>query len=621
LWLGSDDLEANAVSAITSLFTAPIVLVALAAIPILGILAWRSRRVGRRSLATLGSPALLRIVDRGRPILRGLGWSLAIALLALTAAGPRWGDGPPPPVQPGCDVVLAVDVSRSMLARDALPNRLERGKSALGDLIDAVQRRGGHRLGLVAFAGQALVVCPLTNDYDHVRAKLGELSADPLPPKLQSASTSGTRIGAGIAAAVAAHDAQFRGAQLIVLVSDGDDPANDDEWRAGYSAARAARIPVFTVGIGDPERESPIPLGDGLLIFDGHPVTSRLHDEPLREIAKRTGGDFITAGTGKPDLSSFVRENINYFPTREAIAGTLPQPVERQALFLAAALVVALLLMLQIRLSQRMRPAVAMAAVLLVSAAGPPDAELRRGIAALDAGRAEEALVHFAAAGERTTDPGLIAFNKGVALYRLERYREAEQRFRWSLSDAEGPRRASALFNLGCSMLQGSQGRRAEPIRNAVASFEASLGVPELDAELRSQASDNLELARRLLAQLPPEKPNHGGSSESDSEPKPPSEAGREPTTATTDDGKPATPGPGERIVNGQGDAPPRVTDRPPTPGKGSLPPIPDQDVLAPMTPDDARSHLEQTAARIAAARRTQLKTKAAMPSNQFPDW
>jgi Ca-activated chloride channel family protein len=520
--------------------------------------------------------------------------------------------------------MLCVDVSRSMLARDALPNRLERGKAALGDLVDAVQRRGGHRLGIVAFAGRSQIVCPLTNDYDHVRAKLTALSADPLPSNLQSTSISGTRIGAGVTAAVNAHEPEYRGAQLIVLVSDGDDPANDDEWRSAYPAARAAHIPVYTVGIGDPDHDSAIVIGDGPLSHNAIPVSSRLHEEPLRTIATKTGGTFLTAGTAKPDLAAFVRDTINLLPTREGIAGTLPQPVERQTWFLVAALTMVILLMVPRFVDRRRRiarPAVAAAALLFVSAAGAPDAELRRGIAALDAGKPDQALAHFAVAGERTTDPGLVAFNEGIAFYRLDRFREAELRFRWSLSDAEGGRRTSALYNLGCSLLQASQARRAEPLKQAIAAFEAALSMSAIDAESQSQAQDNLELAKRLLAQLPPEKPDRGGNPDSGPEPKPAPESGRGPTNPPSESGRPNATGPAERFTDSKGEGPPRLTDRPPPPGKGSLPPLPDEDTLMPMTPEDARAHLDRAAARIAAARQAQLRSKAATPSNQFPDW
>jgi tetratricopeptide (TPR) repeat protein len=405
---------------------------------------------------------------------------------------------------------------------------------------------------------------------------------------------------------------------MIVLVSDGDDPAEDGEWRTAYAVARAAQIPVFIIGIGDPARDSSIPFGDASLTFHGTPVLTRLHEDPLREIATRTRGTYVTAGTAKPDLAGFVRDTLNQFPTREAIAGTLPQPAPRQLWFLLPALVLLLILIplsAAIRAGGRARQMAAAAALVFIGAASVSDTELRRGIASLDAGKLDQALVHFAAAAERATDPGLVAFNEGIALYRLDRFREAEARFRWALSDAEGARRASALYNLGCALLQSSQGRRAEPLKHAVVAFEQALASADLKADIRGMARDNLELAKRLLARLPPESPNA-----------PPGTGPEEPAPPSGSDA--ANPGGTERAAvadRARNDkslaSAPQVTDRPPPPGKGSLPPLPDDDALAPLTPEDARAHLDRAAARIAAARATQLRTHAATPSTQFPDW
>jgi Ca-activated chloride channel family protein len=601
----------------TGLFANPELLWVLTLVPLLALLGWHGRRRRRETLARLGT---LTVIPRGRPTWQGLGWALAVGLLIVAAAGPRWGIGPPPPTLPGCDAMLVVDLSRSMLANDALPSRLERAKSALGDLVDTVQHRGGHRLGIVAFAGRAQIVCPLTHDYDHVRSKLAALTADPLPTALESTTTSGTRIGAGLAMAVSALDPQNRGAQMIVLTSDGDDPANDGEWREGYAAARRAGIPVLTVGIGDPNVDSRVAVGDTALTFRGEPALTRLHEAPLREIAAKTGGAFITSGAAKPDLASFVRETMNRFPTREAIAGTLPQPVPRHLWFLFAALSV-LLLLISGGYSRHIKRLVAPAgALLLVSAGTVSDAELRRGIAALDTGQLESALSHFSVAAERTTDPGLVAFNEGVALYRLHRFREAELRFRCCLSDAEAARRANAVYNLGCALVQSSQGRRAEPLRQAIASFAIALESADLSKELRWQAQDNLELAKRLLTALPPESPP---SAPEDAGPEPARpNTTREPTTPdAADTGRRSAAEPGERMRAGKAAGTPRTTDRPPPAGKGSLPPLPDDATLVPLTPDDARTHLDRAAARITAARQAQLRTRAAVPSTQFPDW
>lgn len=595
-------------------------LVLLAIVPLVGALAWRARNRRRQSLARLGDATFLQsqIVQPVRLQWRVAGWALVLTLLALAAAGPRWGAGPPPDTKPGCDAMLVVDVSRSMLARDALPDRLTRAKAALTDLVDAVQRRGGHRLGVVAVAGQAQVVCPLTHDYNHVRAKIAALSADPLPAALASTGVSGTRLGVGITTAIDAFDFSDRGAQMIVLVSDGDDPAGDEEWRAGISAARHAAIPVFAVGIGDANQDSPIPSGDGTLTFAGQPTTTRLHEEPLRTIAQRTGGEYMTAGTAKPELAEFVQRTMNQFPTRESVAGMLPQPAQRQLWFLLPAFVLLLMLLGLSFPIRGQRAAPALAAFVFLGAIIAPNDAARRGVAALDAGNAEKALAEFQSAAERTTDPGQVAFNEGVALYRLGRFREAELRFRWSLSDAEGQRRARANYNLGCALVQSSQGLRAESLRQAVAAFEQALGDERLDAELQEPARENLELTRQLLARL--QNAVNADASAHETERQPQGKDGA--SDPATGDGKGADARVSDRARNKDtGGATPQQTDQQPMPGKGHLPPISDSAKLAPLSADDAKALLDQAAARITAARQAQLRTNATKPSSKFPDW
>src|SRR6266851_1225018 len=242
-------------------FSNPISFTLLAVLPVLAFLGFFARRRRRKALMRLGSAPLMgaTLATRDRTAgVRAVCQSLGILLLVVGLAGPQWGRDW---IQaaPGRDVVVVLDMSRSMLAEQ--PSRFERAKAALVDLSWDVQQRGGHRLGLVVFAGGPKIVCPLTHDYDHFREALEQLDVNEPPEELRAESgSSGTRIGAGIReAAQAAHDDRYRGFQDILLVSDGDDPARDEEWRSGISAARERGIPVHTVGVGDPNNASPIP--------------------------------------------------------------------------------------------------------------------------------------------------------------------------------------------------------------------------------------------------------------------------------------------------------------------------------------------------------------------------
>src|SRR5262249_22238232 len=155
--------------------------------------------------------------------------------------------------------VVVLDCSRSMFAET--PSRLERARNALRDLAEALQPRGGHRLGLVTFAGAAKVACPLTHDYNLFRDAVEAVDLSHPDPALEpDAAASGTRIGLALEVAVEAHDERYRGLRDIVLLSDGDDPARDGEWERGAERARAEGVPVHCVGLGDPNETHRIPF-------------------------------------------------------------------------------------------------------------------------------------------------------------------------------------------------------------------------------------------------------------------------------------------------------------------------------------------------------------------------
>jgi Ca-activated chloride channel homolog len=327
-------------------FAHPQALGLLGLLPLLAVLAFFARRRRRAALFRLGSPPAVRAlaVKSGRLAwLRGMCASLGLVALVAAAAGPRWGQDWDQPPAPGRDVIAVLDLSRSMLAQDVLPDRAGRAKEALRDLSYAVQARGGHRLGLVAFAGRARVVCPLTHDYDHFRAALADLDAGEPPTELRTAertAASGTRLGAGLRAAVEAHDPRFRGTQDILLLSDGDDPARDGEWRDGVRAARAQAIPVHVVGIGDPDADHPIPLANGQpLRHRGQVVGTRLEEEPLREIARLTGGTYTAARTQALPLGQGFCEQIESKMAHENAEDLLPSYRQRSPWFFGTALI------------------------------------------------------------------------------------------------------------------------------------------------------------------------------------------------------------------------------------------------------------------------------------------
>jgi Ca-activated chloride channel family protein len=322
-------------------FARPEALWLLFLLPLLGLLNRWAAIQRRAAIAHIGRPAAV-AGQLTHPILRrrwlGLAYPLAWIALILGLAGPRWGKSDETGIAVGRDVVIVVDLSRSMQAPDmadpSAPTRWQAARTGALDLLAGIAQRGGHRVAIVVFAAYPKVMCPLTTDYDHVRAVLTDLDGQYPPPEIRPGATeviSGTRIGAALRAAVAAHDQRFPGYQDVVLISDGDDPADDREWVRGSDEARKAQIPVHTVGVGNH-------LEDFILTFGEELAPTRLREEPLQRIAAETRGRYIAARRDLPQLGEFFRSHLEPLPARAVSDEALPVPRERYPWFLAPAL-------------------------------------------------------------------------------------------------------------------------------------------------------------------------------------------------------------------------------------------------------------------------------------------
>lgn len=219
------------------------------------------------------------------------------------------------------DIVVVLDVSRSMLAEDAAPNRLQRAKAEIADLL---ARLKGHRVGLVAFAGRAQVLCPLTPDYGFFRMILDR--TDP-----RSIGRGGTRIGDGLRMAKTAF-AAGPGARLVLLITDGED--QDSFPLDAAQELKREGIRVVAIGFGD-ERGSEITLTDAttgarslLTNRQGELVRSRLDGKTLRDIALATQGAYIPAGVAALDLESIIKEHIQPLVRDQGQTATRTQPRE-----------------------------------------------------------------------------------------------------------------------------------------------------------------------------------------------------------------------------------------------------------------------------------------------------
>jgi Ca-activated chloride channel family protein len=335
------DLEekvGDRVNAMRHWFANPEILFSLALLPALALLTSIDAKRRRRVLAGIGGLPALTTARSGFRFVRGVCLLTGLVALVTAAAGPRWGRDTSQPVAPGRDLIVVLDCSRSMFAET--PSRFERAQTALLDLAAALRRVGGHRVALVTFAARAKLVCPLTHDYDHFRDAVVGIDPQAIDAELGpvSSSPSGTRIGLGLCEAVRAHDARFAGATDILLLSDGDDPAGDGEWQAGVDAARASAVPVFTIGIGDPDSASIIPLDSHAMRYDGKDVRTKLEEAPLRAIAKETGGTFFPARQKSIAAGSLYLNAIAIGSQRDDTEDNLPVNADQSAWFYGTSL-------------------------------------------------------------------------------------------------------------------------------------------------------------------------------------------------------------------------------------------------------------------------------------------
>jgi Ca-activated chloride channel family protein len=339
-------------------FGYPHLLLAYFALPALTVVSIFAARRRRRILSQLGRlPALAALTARRAPWqrLRSLCWFLGMMALLLGMAGLRWGRESEPTSAPGRDLVVLLDLSRSMLADDVSPSRQERAKQALRELIASLKIRGGNRVALVAFAARADIICPLTHDYDHFLEKLDDLDAALPPPELrpkfegESPSFSGTRIGAGLGVAREAHDQrpERAGLQDILLLSDGDDPKDgretDDgeiyaEWKKPLKEIEKAGVHVYTVGIGDKDKGGKIPTDNGPQMDSRkETIITKLKEQPLKSIAQQSKGTYTLAGTDPPRLAELFQRTIDT-GRKETLEDALPMYRQRYPWFFGAAL-------------------------------------------------------------------------------------------------------------------------------------------------------------------------------------------------------------------------------------------------------------------------------------------
>ena len=256
------------------------------------------RHMRSRRVKAFGDPALTEKLMPSRS--KSKGWvrmvilCLGFALFSVGLARPQTGARLAERKTKGAEIIVALDVSNSMLARDYSPNRLERAKLSISRLTEKLQ---DDRIGLIIFAGTSFVQLPVTTDYVSAKMFLGSIDTGSIP-------VQGTAIGDAIRLGIKSFSAQSEKSRVIIVISDGENH-EDDAVGAAKEAAELG-IKVYTIGVGSAEGQ-PIPI-DGELMKDrdGNIVVTKLNEQMLRDIARAGGGAYIHAGGEEFGLNPII---------------------------------------------------------------------------------------------------------------------------------------------------------------------------------------------------------------------------------------------------------------------------------------------------------------------------
>jgi len=298
------------------------------------LVAWR-----RRALATLADASVLARIAPGlvhsRSGIRATLLAAAVLLLAPALMDPRTGAVKDTVTQTSVDIMVVVDVSRSMLAEDAEPNRLARAKQFAADLVESI---GSDRVGLIEFAGVPSMRCPLTFNHRSFRTQLDALSP-------QATVRGGSMLGDAIRLAASSLKNE-QGGKAIVILSDGED-MQSEPVEAAAVAAKEHGIRVVSIGIGDPKEGARIPIYEGgrrsYIVHEGQEVWSKMDPSLLKQVADAGDGYFVEAGTGQADmaqLATLLSTGLER-ETRERADVSTRQPLFQIFVALALALLVA----------------------------------------------------------------------------------------------------------------------------------------------------------------------------------------------------------------------------------------------------------------------------------------
>jgi Ca-activated chloride channel family protein len=495
-------------------FAHPVVLWLLLVFPPgLAAFFWWSWRTRRRLLTQFIQarllPGLTVGISNRRLAVRLVCLLLGVILAIVALARPQWGFDWQEVKQRGVDIVVAIDTSKSMLAEDIAPNRLERAKFAARELM---QRARADRLGLVAFAGGAFLQCPLTIDDAAFEQSVAALDVNVIPQ-------GGTALAEAIEVAQTAFK-EGENFKVLVMFTDGED--QDSGAVEAAQKAGAEGLQIFTIGIGSTDGDLlRIKDGKGRTDFirdeQGNVVKSRLDEKLLRQIASQTSAGFYLPLIGAKAIDTLYEKGIAPLPKTESKEALVRHYHERFQWPLGLSIIFLIAEMLfperkresgRARSGSKSAGLSQVAAVVLVlasigNAAGSPGRALRE----YQAGKYDQALKDYEELLKHHADDPRLHFNAGAAAYRNRQFDQAAKHFDASAASPDLKlqglsyyNRGNALYRLGDA--EKDQARKMETWKRAVQDYEYTLKLAPEDAD----AKFNLEFVKKKLEELNQQK-------------------------------------------------------------------------------------------------------------------
>ena len=449
----------------------------------------------------------------------------SIVFLSLALMDIRWGKTEFEVPQKGIEVVFALDVSRSMLAEDATPNRLRRAKQQIKDMVDEM---AGDRVGLVVFAGEADQAVPLTSHYDDFKQVLDSVGPHSVP-------VGGSQLSVAIESAAKAFIGKTSDHKTIVLLTDGEDQESDPVQLA-KDLHQQEGVRVFTIGLGDIDRGARIPdaqsRSQSYVQHQGQQVWSKLNGRILREIATESGAAYIPAGTKRVNMADVYHGYIANVEQTEFESAKINAWMPRFQWFAAAAFVFLCLEVLLDRKSSKRRdpvtrnsqpsrssqivPKKAVAAAVLIGLLFPSSLtaqdststarKINEANVLVRDQKTTEAIQAFADIDSEDGEvQSLLSYNNAVAHYRNSDYSAAMTLFAESAKSSDVEIASISRYNLGncryamaLSLTQQNPDEAIEQLQQAIAQYRSSLRLDRSNADARA----NIELARKLIEQL-----------------------------------------------------------------------------------------------------------------------